>query len=46
MKPLFGVGGGTRNMTGKVGADTGCVDHPNATGGAETSPQWVVVPRP
>jgi hypothetical protein len=32
--PLRGGEGGTRNMTGKVGADTGCVDHPNANGGA------------
>jgi hypothetical protein len=35
MKPLRGGEGGTRNMAEKVGADTGCVDHPNANGGAQ-----------
>jgi hypothetical protein len=35
MKPLRGGEGGTRNMTEKVGADTGFVDHPNANGGAQ-----------
>src|SRR5262245_44856345 len=35
MKPLRGSERGRRNMTGKEGADTGCVDHINANGGAQ-----------
>src|SRR5262245_48317996 len=35
MKPLRGGVDATRDMAGKVGADTGCVDHPNANGGAK-----------
>jgi hypothetical protein len=34
MKPLRGGEGGTRNMTGKVGADTGGVESANANGSA------------
>jgi hypothetical protein len=34
MKPLRGDEGGTGNMTGKVGADTGGVESANANGGA------------
>lgn len=40
MKPLRGGEGGTGNMTGKVGADTGGVESANANGGAEAPPQW------